>query len=192
MLMITSSSSCFFKPIKFSKIMELSVDFCSSKFCFSFPPPTKAHLWIPTLPNGSEKEAGVNVQTGKRREGKIDVTARFCIPAQKLRDECNLMIINNKHSHQLGREREWGSLHQREEPQLLQLPLHRITAKPFQPVPELGRRGSSCAFHNRLLSKSHYLQCCLLSRYMQEVTVQILYKEKNTAEKSNETSPTLF
>lgn len=43
----------------------------------------------------------------KLRDEKIDVLICFCIPAQKLRDECNLMIINNRHPRQLGWERKW-------------------------------------------------------------------------------------
>lgn len=37
----------------------------------------------------------------------MDVPICFCIPAHRLKDECNLMIINNRHPHQLGQERKW-------------------------------------------------------------------------------------
>lgn len=89
-----------------SKITGLSVGFHASKFCFCFPSQLRpiCGLGFRLINMG---EGQVWIRRLETREEKIDGPICFCIPAQRLRDECNLMIINNRHPHQLGWERKW-------------------------------------------------------------------------------------
>lgn len=74
-------------------------------FLLSFP--VKAHLWIRLPSNKYARERG-RCESETELGGKY-LMGRFVFVylPQRLRDERNLMIINNRHPHQLGWERKW-------------------------------------------------------------------------------------